>query len=273
MEVLLLIGVVFMATHEKEPEHRITDTKKEQNVKLIHFSVDDATELFHDIYAYQYDSIFDNDVFGKLQYLHEQYDIKVTLYVYEGYFDFHMWDMPVTYKQEFKDNADWLKIGFHSATVENPEEAGEGFQEFTEAYENTVAAVWKFAGGDSLAKVLRLHYWYATEERVAYLSEQGIQGLLCSDTQGKSYDLTEAQLNRLYHSFQGVLKADMTYYVTDFRIENMEDVENELSRRKNDRMMVIFTHAWALEENYEKLETAVKWLYDNGYQFTVDMDK
>ena len=267
MLVLGSIALVCVKMGE-EPQPEVTDVRMVRQPKVAHISIDDATVVFHDIYANKYDSIFENSVLEKLQYLHEKYGVKVTLYVFEDYYGFQMWDMPVDYKQEFKENADWLKIGFHSATVENPAESGETLEDFTAAYEWTVSAIWRFADGECISRVLRLHYWYATDEMVDYLVRQGVKGLLCSDSMEESYDLTEEQMNKLYGSCDGKLEEIVTYYVTDFRIENMQDVEAELEKRRNDKVIVVFTHIWDFEENYEKLEEAVAWLYENEYQFT-----
>ncbi len=269
LEILLLVGaIIFSVKVNSDPEPQVTNASRRQLPKVAHISIDDATVLFHDIYANKYESIFENPVLGKLKYLHEKYDVTVTLYVFYDYDGFQMWDMPVDYKQEFKENADWLKIGFHSATTDNPAESGETMEDFTEAYEWTMSAIWKFAGGESIANVLRLHYWYATDEIVDYLAKQGVEGLLCSDSQSTSYDLTKEQMDKLYGSCNGTLEEEVTYYVTDFRVENMVDVEAELKECKNDRIIVLFTHVWDFEENYEKFENAIEWLYNNQYQFT-----
>lgn len=234
--------------------------------KKAHISIDDATMIFQDIYRRGYESIFENEILDKLRGLHEKYGVKVTLYVFEELDEFAIWDMPLNYRQEFRENADWLQIGFHSVTEDLPET---WTGDFAAEYSRTESAVMRFASEKSVAKVLRLHYWYATEEMVAYLKEAGVTGLLCRDSDEMSYNLTEEQVKKLYSSRDGVLKADgMTYYVTDIRLENTEDIKKALEEREKDRIIVIFTHAWCFEKNYSKLEEASAWLSQKEYQFS-----
>ena len=53
----------------------------------------------------------------------------------------------------------------------------------------------------------------------------------------------------------------------DLRLEK-ENIVDTLEERKNDRVIVLFTHAWSFEENSEKLEEAIQWLLENEYQFS-----
>lgn len=242
---------------------------KEKGKRTAHISLDDATAIFLDIYREEYDSIFDNAVLGKLKYLHETYGITADLYIFGMLDEFGVWDMPVRYREEFAANAEWLKIGYHSIAEENPALDGRSFEEFREEYAKIDSAIRRFAGGESVAHVLRLHYWYATEEMVAYLKEQGITGLLCSDRGEPSYDLTEKQVKKLYRSRDGRLEEKgMTYYVTDIRLEDVRDIEAALEEHRKDRIIVIFTHAWCFAENYDKLEAAIQWLVQEGYEFS-----
>lgn len=237
-------------------------------IKVVNFSIDDATSIFQDITVNQYESIFNNPILGKLKSLHDDYDITVTLYVYGQLSEFSIWDMSVDYKHEFRDNADWLKIGFHSPTEDNPVGLYSE-KEYEYEYARVKRAIWRFAGEDSVAHVLRLHYWSATDEMVNYLKAQGIIGLLCKDSKATSYNLTEEQSLKMFNSRDGLYKVnDFTYYVTDIRLENTENIIEYLQEKKRDRVIIIFTHAWCFEEQYNKLKEAMIYLSENGYQFS-----
>lgn len=241
--------------------------------KTAHVSLDDATSIFMEIYREEPESIFDNAILGKLQYLHDTYGLKVTLYVYEMLDDFAIWQMPLDYKKEFRENADWLKIGFHSISEDNPQMLGMTLKEFENEYSRTVSAIDRFAGYSSLAKVLRLHYWYATPEMTDFLGQQGVTGLLCSEEPLQSYSLTEKDEKKLYGSRDGKLEKETTYFVTDLRLENEENIEKALEELEKDHIIVLFTHAWCFDENYNKMEKAVKWLTQEQYEFSFLEDK
>ncbi|MBQ9135764.1 MAG: hypothetical protein IJX66_06705 [Lachnospiraceae bacterium] len=263
-----VLGILVFVGKNEKAEPFVSNSKK-QPLKTAHISIDDATSIFQNIVWEGYDSIFENETLGTLQELHEKYDIKVTLYVFGEMESLAIWDFPLTYKDEFRENADWLQIGFHSGEDCDPQEDYATQQEFETDYERTESALWRLAGGDSVTSVLRLHNWYATEKMAAYLQEQGITALLCRDSEEASYSLTEEQTEELYASRDGKLEVGgLTYYVTDIRLEREEDIVATLEERKKDRMLVIFTHEWCFKENSEKLEAAVQWLVQEEYLFS-----
>ena len=270
--LLLLLGIalgiyIFYALQAektpKEPLNRVRTIPK-----YAHFSIDDATQIFQDISFHGYESIFENEVLGKLKDFHEEYGLKATLYVFAKLDTYDLADFPDTYKKEFEDNADWLKIGFHSITEASPEEEGMTTEEFAEGFQEVNREILAFAGEKSLAHVLRLHYWYATDEMVNVLKEQGIEGLLCNDSKDVCYNLSETENNNLIWTRDGKIKKDIYYYVTDIRLEKTDDIVTALQNKYYDRVVVLFTHAWCFKDNQEKLEGAVRWLTNSGYKFT-----
>lgn len=238
-------------------------------VKQVHFSIDDATLILQDIQYHEYDSIFDNPILQDLRNLHEDYGVVVTLYVFGELADYAIWDTSLTYKNEFRANADWLKIGFHSGSDLTPKQDYANIDEFAYKLRRTNSAICRLAGEESLSPVLRLHYWYAGDEEVGILKQEGITGLLCNDNEGGSYNLTKEQVLKLNTSRDGILRSnEITYYKTDIRLENVDEITEYLEEHKKDRMVVIFTHAWCFMDNAHKLKEAVLWFAEKEYQFT-----
>ena len=263
--ILLTTYIVTAIWVNTEPSEEFTGMEKHIS-KYAHISIDDATQIFQDINFHGYDSIFENEVLNCLQNLHDEYGLKVTLYVFGELDTFALWDFPDTYRQEFRANADWLKIGFHSITEASPE--GESLTDFVDGFEKVNDTICRIAGKNSIAHVLRLHYWYATDEMVQALAQRGVTGLLCGDGEDVGYHLTDRQMRNLRLSRDGKITEGIRYYMTDIRLEKTENVESALEDRKNDRILVVFTHAWCFAENQDKMEKAVKWLYGHGYEFS-----
>ena len=270
--LLLLLGIalgiyIFYALQAektpKEPLNRVRTIPK-----YAHFSIDDATQIFQDISFHGYESIFENEVLGRLRNLHEEYGLKVTLYVFGELDTYNLADFPDTYKKEFEDSADWLKIGFHSITETSPEEEGVTTKEFAEGIEKVNQEILDFAGEASLAHVLRLHYWYATDEMVQILKKEGVEGLLCGNESNSCYNLNKEQAETLLKSRDGIRPGELSYYVTDIRLEKTDDILKALDAHKRDRLVVVFTHAWCFQDNADKLETALGWLAKMGYEYT-----
>lgn len=244
------------------------ETMSDARGGYVHFSVDDATQIFQEITLKKYDSIFEQPILGQLHKLHNSYGLKCTLYLYENVGDYNISQMPDTYKTEFQENVDWLKLSYHGYNENNPEEIGLSQQQFTESYIRVCEEIKRFAGEESLSGTLRLHYWYATEEMVDFLDEKGVQAILCPDSQAAGYDLTEEENNILNESVAGLYEGDILYYKTDLRYENIENVKKSFGNRIEDPIIVVFTHAWCFEENVDKIESSMNWLVENGYQFT-----
>ena len=270
--LLLLTGIalgtyiVYALQAEKTPEEPLNRVRTIP--KYTHFSIDDATQIFQDIAFHDYESIFENEVLGKLRDFHEEYGLKATLYVFGKLDTYDLADFPDTYKTEFEDNADWLKIGFHSMTEADPKDEGVTTKEFAEGIEKVNQEILDFAGEESLAHVLRLHYWYATDEMVQVLKKEGVEGLLCGNESNSCYNLNKEQAETLLTSRDGIRPGELSYYVTDIRLEKTDDIFKALDAHKRDRLVVVFTHAWCFQENADKLETALGWLAKMGYEYT-----
>lgn len=57
-------------------------------------------------------------------------------------------------------------------TEADPKDEGVTTKEFAEGIEKVNQEILDFAGEESLAHVLRLHYWYATDEMVQVLKKK-----------------------------------------------------------------------------------------------------
>lgn len=269
--LMLLVGILLMTyivtTLREDNKQAEEFTGMEKHIKrYAHISIDDATQIFQDINFHGYSSIFENKVLKCLQNLHNEYGLKVTLYVFAELDTFSLRDFPDSYQGEFQANADWLKIGFHSISESSPE--GINITDFINGFEQINETIGRIAGKNSIAHVLRLHYWYATDEMVQGLAQRGVTGLLCGDKGEVSYHLTDKQMKNLQLSRDGKITEGIQYYMTDIRLEKTENVETALRDRKNDRILVVFTHAWCFMENQDKMEETVKWLCEHNYEFS-----
>lgn len=238
------------------------------NKKFVHFSVDDATVIFQEIYFMQYDSVFDQQVMAELKELHEEYGITCSLYLYEILGDFDLSKFPDKYRSEFEANADWLKLGFHEMTEDDPELIGLSTEEFVASFERVYSEIERFAGPKSITKTIRLHYWYATDEMTEWMSQNNVKALLCPDSEIRGYDLSEDENEKLNSSSNGVIKKELVYYKTDIRFENTEDCVDTLAERADDNVIVIFTHAWCFMDSVNKMKELFDMVNQQGYIYT-----
>ena len=86
----------------------------------IHFSIDDSNDIFADLTAHSdyYDSIFQNQKLRYVKDLHDKYGIVVSFYVFYSWNVekgmFSLSECTNRFKDEFTENAGWLRFGFHA---------------------------------------------------------------------------------------------------------------------------------------------------------------
>lgn len=239
--------------------------------KAVHVSFDDVVWVLEDLKQNErrYESAFDNEFLAELKHMHEDYGACFTLYVFEKADGFDIGDMPVKYRKELKENASWLKWGFHWISPDFDKNIS--LDDFKMSFFNVQNAISKFADSSSLSHVLRLHYFYGNDSIVSFLDSCNIKGLLCADDDRCSYDLTKLENEFMQKNFY--VRRDVEYFKTNIRLENSLFLYYDLERLRNKDTLVIFTHEWAYDTrlhrfNYYKLCLNLEWLKKNGYKFT-----
>ena len=209
--------------------------------KKVHLSIDDVSicmkELTND--RSEYNSIFEQSFLKKLKVIHDFTDAKFTCYVYEQDGKYHINDFPVKYKDEFKNNSDWLKFGFHAL---NPTDSMPDDKSFSIAYNVVDSNLIYKMGGQS--KALRLHYYYASQQSVRLLKSKGIKVLLSADDNRISYSLSPKDNSNLIKNGY-ILQNGLKYARTDIRVER-DNIFAFLFEHLNDDELIVFTHEWAL---------------------------
>ncbi len=199
----------------------------------VHFSIDDVCDTLRWCAYNQPKSIFDMDFFGDLKKWHEKHGIKATLYCFFKNKDFCVTQLPDRYCEELRKEHDWLRLAYHGSM---DEKAGkEVFQQEKEAFE-------KILGREDVSAI-RLHRWNAPKGVVDNMT--GV--LLCPDHhECLPYDLSVEEWDRL-KSTGTIEKGKRTYWITDFRFDNMEKAD-ELDRFVEKERLIIFGHEWMYKQ-------------------------
>ena len=142
------------------------------------FTVDDNIRFLKEITENAYNSIFEHPYLAMYKRLHEEFDLKVQLNLFYRTEDFDLSKMSLAYYSEWEENADWLKLSFHS-DFENikPYE----FSEYDEVYQDCKKVneqIIRFASPYALAKTTTIHYCLTTAEGLKALAENNVLGLL-----------------------------------------------------------------------------------------------
>ncbi|NDV81538.1 hypothetical protein D0T87_06020 [Bacteroides sp. 51] len=237
--------------------------------KIVHVSIDDVSACLYDLKlnVSKYKSAFDQPFFAELKRMHEEHGAVFTLYIYEQTPDFKITELPIKYRDFFIENSSWLKFGYHSISPEFNDSIVRA--DFLKSFEKVNNAIVTFAGRESCASTLRLHYYYASDDMISSLKNKGINRLLGADNKGRiSYNLSENESEKLFND-HFLQKDSVLYFKTDLRLEQMDYFPLELWQYQDRDTLVFFTHEWALNKiNKLKFQESVKWFSENNYEFS-----
>lgn len=241
----------------------------------LHFSVDDSNSIFEDltVNADQYDSAFDQPLLKFVKNLHDKYGIAISFYVY------YSWDVANErfalsnatdqFRDEFAENADWLRFGFHAKDA-NAYTCISAEEEL-EYYNRTVQELIRITGSeDCIDNFVRLDRYQADSDMIQYLhsADSGLVGLLgADDSNRQSYALTDVEMDQMYTEDWCEDFSGMYYTPTDIRLEKIDSNDvfyQYLSVVSQQDRIIIFTHEWVL--NDENVRKYMRWFAEYAYQ-------
>ena len=241
----------------------------------IHFSVDDTIAVFQDLEENKedYSSIFENPMLNFFEKCHEKYGAKFSLYCYYESEDFNLSMVTNRYRNEFLNNSDWLRFGFHYKNGEEPDEISA--ETIIAAYQQLTKELLRITG--SVDTTIRLSYFKGSYEVVSALKEEGVDCLLTADDDRQSYYFdskvnTYIDLNDSYYDSSN----GMNFVSTDLRLDNIrkimlypELIKISMDNNQN-KIIAVFTHEWLMDENmYDKIEFMCKFANNYHYNFTM----
>ena len=211
--------------------------------------MDDVTFVLQRLSNRGYESIYDDKFFREVRFLHRFLGLKITLYVYSRFGNLSLDYIPDLYAKDFSEASTWLKLGFHAVS----EEQGRNniLPGFAEAFEKTQLNIVRFASEKSVARVLRLHYWFYPEEYIDILEKNGISTVLTKEG-------------------QSVQSISIKSWETQVCVEKQRlfQILRKVMSRKTEQPFVAFTHEWALNRrNKIKLFLVIVLLKMFGYNF------
>lgn len=251
------------------------DIEEEQTGRnIFHLSFDDTISVFEDLSDNDYNSIFDSSIMGWYKELHEKYGVVISCYVYYEDDEFNLKQVPEKYKNEFEENAGWLRFGFHSRNESTDYYSGEIKTDYT----LTITELKRIVGQDAIDNFIRIHMYqgsYDGIKELALLSDEPIVGLLTADDSRVSYYLNAEQNSYIYcHDELFDSETRIWFASTDFRTEYIDSVESKIKELDSDSWnnqlgdLVVFTHEWALNlDNMGRIERVCQYAMENDYQF------
>lgn len=242
-----------------------------------HISFDDVEHCFTNIENNNYNSIFDEPFLNKLKDLHDRYNACFSLYVYTENFN----SLTKTqYKEEFKNCANWLKIGYHGINA-STNFSVDNYLSAKTKYNTFVDNVIRICGTNRIIdRVPRFSNYVAPSQMINGVIDAkcGVIGLLDADDDRLSYNHNQNIVDYLKEQYEYFDNISQLFFIrTNIRIENESNLttalENILNTSKStNRNIEIFTHEWYMYNgttltNIEKLETICNWLKNNNIPY------
>ena len=248
-------------------------------MKSFVFTVDDNIRFFADLTNGQYESVFAHPYLAVYKKLHEKFGLKVQLNLFLKDGNFDLTKMTDRYLKEWQENANWLKMSFHS---EYENERPYEFSEYDEVFAHANAVnneIIRFAGEKTLAKTTTVHYCVATNEGLLALKNNGVKGLLglfgTSEKPRLSYGVSETAANEIREG--KLVEVDgITYGGIDIVLNNFSITEilEKLETLKDRETVFVMIHEQYFYPDYhhyqpeffDKLSKTFETLIQNGFE-------
>jgi hypothetical protein len=260
--------------------------------KIMHLSFDDAYHFLIDLDAKKnsYKSIFENPLLGKLKSYHDKYGVVFSLYcfTYSPGLAWNIKPLPISFAEEFRDNSDWLKLGFHSRN------SGYTAADWkVKYYSDFLSVIPEIEGREKCFDLVPRLHTFGLNTTIAYCdslrdANPGLMGFLSTDDTRNSYYLTTAQSYYINHNDSLYdTENNLYFFRSETRLEAVKSMVPFLAQfltpafASRANIMPVFTHEYAVYNAklglldkglFEKIDTCITWAIQNNYKFDFPMN-
>lgn len=291
-----------------DAEHRIRVIWDRRSKPRYRFAIDDNIFFLRDIAAKRYASLFDCRYLAGLRDLNRKYRTKIVLNVFykTPMDDFSLSQFPASYKSEWADNADWLKMAFH-AYAEFPDRPYQHCvpEQLAKDFDLVAEEIQRFAGESSYSPTTLIHWgmvhptaWNVlVERRVTTLGGYFMPNAGSTyTTEGESFDVNRSgatfgydvnccldkdrseYLSRhdaLKDFASGLVFSKVDIVCNNVAVDDVPSVLEPLTKDPNTaEIMDLSTHEqyfWPFYANYrpdhfERLDATIRFCSERGYE-------
>ncbi|HEC43499.1 MAG TPA: twin-arginine translocation signal domain-containing protein [Bacteroides sp.] len=253
-------------------------------------SLDDNIWFLKDISDHedQYKSIFENPYLAFLKEVHDAYGAKIHVNIYYQTEGFNLSQMTTKFRNEWKENAGWLRLSFH-ALQNDPDVPyiNAGYEQVKTDCDLVKDQIRRFAGEELMGPVTTLHWGEATVEGCRALRDSGYTALagyfIDEPEEGQypvSYYMTKEQrmhVNRRSiwrDNREDIIFSKIAIVINSYDLGEIIPYLDDYKRDINPHgFMDLMIHEQYFHSTYkdyqpdyrEKVLTTVKWASENGY--------
>ena len=260
------------------------------------FEVDDNIYFLRDIARKNYKSLFENFYLKGLKDLHKKYGTKITLNLfysdgleYTNEKEFLLSQFPDKYKNEWKDNSDWLKLTFHgySNMPDRPYQDAKP-EKLIADLDQITDQIHRFAGEETFIPPTAIHWGMIQPSAYKPLAERGVKvlrGYFDKGGNNGKYDINFnldedrseylAQHYALKDFDSGIIFGHMDMVINNTPIDQIIPILEAVAANGNQKEIIdLMTHEqyfWPFYQTYipdhfQRLDRAISWVTDHGYK-------
>lgn len=259
--------------------------------KRYRFSVDDNILFLKDLGTNPdaYPSLFDHWYLGFWRSMHQRFGAKIHINMYYQTDGFDLSQMPGRWIDEWCANADWLHLSFH-ALQDKPDRPYRNarYAQMAHDYDLVCGHIRRFAGNETLSHTTTVHWAECPKDAALALRDRGIDQLIgLFQVQGyegpctTGYYLSREQCAHCdsrgawFDRETGLTFIRCTSVVNALEIERIEPYLNErTSTPQTAEMVELLIHEQYFRKELalyqptvlEKVETALRWVAQRGYE-------
>lgn len=259
--------------------------------KTYRLGIDDVIWCLENIYKHQedYNSIFDDPYLGMYRELHEKYGCHVHMHIYyqtdDGTFNLSMF--PDKYRNEFGENANWLRFTFHAlANLPDNPYRNASYDQVVEEGRMVEKEILRFAGPEVMSEVTSQHWSsskiYGTRAFRA-LGFKVLEGYFWFDKNGEpmvSYYLNKEQTAHAHDrdfwvdTDEDIIFVKSDIVLNEFSPDEIREKLDKISQNENHCFMYLLIHEQYFYQHYdeyepdyrERLVAGIEWCLKNGYR-------
>lgn len=256
------------------------------------FQIDDNIFFLRDIAKKKYKKLMDSPYLKKLGQFHNRFGTKVVLNLFytTPEKDFDLSKFPDTYKEEWQDNAHWLKLAFH-AHSEFPDHPflNMGPDQLLKDMDQIENEVRRFAGPESWTRTDLLHWGSIRPENLKVLIGKGFKTLSGSNWPLRfkekeyinKYQIPASAIpyfdenDSWYHFENGLLFGKIDLCCNRVPLDKtLETLQKSYYDKRQKEVMNLGTHEqyfWPFYKNYmkdhwDRLELVFRFMLEHNYQ-------
>lgn len=247
--------------------------------KKVVFTIDDNIRFLQELTETNATGLFSHPYTNLLKNLHEKFGIKVQLNLFYHNETFSLAQMTDKFKHEWIQNAEWLKLSFHSLYENIEPYKNSDYSEVYSDCESVQREIVRFAGKESLASTTTLHFCQATTDGLNALKDCNVKGLLglygTHNDLKNSYQTSEIENIALRNgeivNSNGIAYAGIDIVLNCFEIDDILSQLNDLSNRKIVKVMIheqyFYKDYYLYQQNFqEKLENTFSFLTNKNFK-------